>query len=131
MSPAADYPLPGKEAMAQKKWQAEVGIAAPSLCRNDARETKAVPPVRKGMGPFARKTQREKKKEARASRSQGGATLHALISEVDGPEQPELNTVSEASRWMTVCQNGYTRIKSVLDSGATDSCAPDCVCARA
>lgn len=30
---------------------------------------------------------------------------------------------------MRVCPNtGYVTVKSVLDSGATDSCAPDCMC---
>ena len=30
---------------------------------------------------------------------------------------------------MSVCPTtGITRVKSVLDSGATDSCAPDCMC---
>ena len=41
----------------------------------------------------------------------------------------ELHTVSDNSSWKTTCpKTGYRRIKSVLDSGATDSCAPDDMC---
>jgi hypothetical protein len=52
-----------------------------------------------------------------------------LIRDDPMPEQPELHAVSDPSRWMSVCQNtGYVTVKSVLDSGATDSCAPDIMC---
>ena len=40
-----------------------------------------------------------------------------------------LHAVSDSSRWMSVRPTtGFTRVKSVLGSGATDSCAPDCMC---
>ena len=55
--------------------------------------------------------------------------LHPLIRDEPLPEQPELNAVSDTSRWMSVCPStGWVTVKSVLDSGATDSCAPDCMC---
>ena len=43
----------------------------------------------------------------------------------------ELNPLDGTDRWMTKCAaTGYTRILSVLDSGATDSCAPDSTCSE-
>ena len=42
---------------------------------------------------------------------------------------PELHPLDGTERWMTKCsETGCTRIRSVLDSGATDSCAPDAMC---
>ena len=36
---------------------------------------------------------------------------------------------SDSSRWTSVCpMTGFMKVKSVLDSGVTDSCAPDCMC---
>ena len=54
--------------------------------------------------------------------------LLPLIREEDQQDH-ELNAVAETSRWLSVCQStGCTRVRSVLDSGATDSCAPDSMC---
>ena len=59
----------------------------------------------------------------------GGQELHPLIRVEDTDDHPELHAVSDSSRWMSVCPTtGFTRVKSVLDSGATVSCAPDCMC---
>ena len=55
--------------------------------------------------------------------------LNPLIREDDETGLPELNAVSDTNRWLSVCPTtGFSKIKSVLDSGATDSCAPDCMC---
>ena len=55
--------------------------------------------------------------------------LSPLIRGGDEDESPGLNAVSDTSRWLSSCpQSGYVLVKSVLDSGATDSCAPDCMC---
>ena len=55
--------------------------------------------------------------------------LCPLIRDGQPSEDAELHAVSDTSRWKSVCPTtGYVTIKSVLDSGATDSCAPDCMC---
>ena len=86
-------------------------------------------------GKFNTKTQKQKKeargksKPAPKTVSTGGQELHPLIWVEDNDDHPGLHAVSDSSRWMSVCPTtGFTRVKSVLDSGATDSCAPDCMC---
>ena len=69
-----------------------------------------------------------KSKPAPKTVSIGGQELHPLIRVEDNDDHPGLHAVSDSSRWMSVCPTtGSTRVKSVLDSGATDSCAPDCL----
>ena len=76
------------------------------------------------MVAFKTKTQKERKIEATRH-----TELNPLIREDSVIEQPELNAVSDTSRWLSLCPTtGYSKVKSVLDSGATDSCAPDCMC---
>ena len=57
------------------------------------------------------------------------AELYPLIRVEDTDDQPGLHAVSDSSRWMSVCpMTGFMKVRSVLDSVATDSCAPDCMC---
>ena len=54
--------------------------------------------------------------------------LQPLIRDQE-ENRPELHPLDGTERWMARCeQTGFTKIKSVLDSGATDSCAPDTMC---
>ena len=83
------------------------------------------------------KTQTQQK----AAHGQRASSLHEVKQEVNGvPElyllrveeredQPGLHAVSDSSWWMCTCPlTGFTKVRSVLDSGATDSYAPDCMC---
>ena len=86
-------------------------------------------------GKFNTKTRKQKKEARRKSqitsrqRTAGGQELHPLIRVRDTDDQQGLHAVSDSSRWMGVCpMTGFMKVKSVLDSGATDSCAPDCMC---
>ena len=80
-------------------------------------------------GRFNTRTQKQKK-EARTrpkitpkKATIGGQELHPLIRVEDNDDHPELHAVSDSSRWMSLCPTtGFTRVKSVLDSGATDNC---------
>ena len=55
--------------------------------------------------------------------------VYPLIRVEERDDQPGLHAVSDSSRWMSACPlTGFSKVKSVLDSGATDSCAPDCMC---
>ena len=106
----------------------------PTISAETVFEKKCVPRV----GKFKKKTQTQQK----ASRWQRAGSLHEVKQEVNGvqelypllrveerEDQPGLHAVSESSRWMCTCPlTGFTKVKIVLDSGATDSCAPDCVC---
>ena len=83
-------------------------------------------------GQFKKKTQKQKKEAQINSKitsrkvTTGGLELHPLIRVEDNDDQPGLHAVSDSSRWMSVCpMTGFMKAKSVLDSGATDSCAPD------
>ena len=103
----------------------------PSISCQIECEKKFVP---KG-GRFNTQTQKQKKEARTRSKitpkraTTGGQELHPLIRVEDKDDHPRLHAVSDSSRWMSVCPTtGFTRIKSVLDSGATDSCAPDCMC---
>ena len=59
-----------------------------------------------------------------------GGELQPLIRE-QPDAGPELHPLDGTERWMMKCaETGCTRIRSVLDSGATDSCAPDAMCAE-
>ena len=52
--------------------------------------------------------------------------LQPLIRVEDTDDQRGLHAVSDSSLWMSVCpMTSFMKAKSVLDSGATDSCAPD------
>ena len=76
-----------------------------------------------------KKEARNKSKPAPKSVSMGGQVLHPLIQVGDDDDHPGLHAVSDSSRWMSVCPTtGFNRTKSVLDSGASDRCAPDCMC---
>ena len=90
------------------------------------------------VGKFKKKTQTQQK----AARWQRASSLHELKQEVNGvqelypllrveerEDQPGLHAVSDSSRWMCSCPlTGFTKVECVLGSGATDSCAPDCMC---
>ena len=91
---------------------------------------------RKGQGErkAMRKAFNQAKKEAQMNEHVGcachgcGGSLMPLIRE-QPDEVPELHPLDGTERWMMKCsETGYTRIQSVLDSGATDSCAPDAMC---
>ena len=103
----------------------------PSISCQFEFEKKFVP---KG-GRFNTQTQKQKKEARTRSKitpekaTIGGQELHPLIRVEDKDDHPVLHAVGYSSRWMTVCPTtSFTRVKSVLDSGATDSCAPDCMC---
>ena len=54
--------------------------------------------------------------------------LQPLIRD-GGMKDQELHPLSDTNRWLNKCPtSGYTHVRSVLDSGATDSCAPDSMC---
>ena len=85
-------------------------------------------------GIFNTKTLKQKKEERRTSRiaswklATGGQEPHPLIRVKDTDDQPGLYAVSDSSRWSVCPMTGFMTVISVLDSGATDSCAPDCMC---
>ena len=55
--------------------------------------------------------------------------LYPLIRVEERDDQPGLHAVSDSSRLRNTClMTGFMKVKSVMDSGATDSCAPDCMC---
>ena len=114
--------------------------------------------IKKKMMPmtreFIKKTQKERKEEGREfeaanvmrrtkTRQAGGHGgpwedskcdvacghgLHPLFQVEETSSQSGLHAVSDTSRWMNVCPTtGFTRLQ-LLDSGATDSCAPDSMC---
>ena len=57
--------------------------------------------------------------------------LQPLIREMNEDGGQELHRLEGTDRWMAKCtETGFTRIRSVLDSGATDSCAPHAMCAE-
>ena len=103
----------------------------PSTSREFECEKKMVP----RHGKFSSKTKKQRK-EARTKiqitsmkLTTGGQELHPLIRVEDTDDQPGLHAVSDSSRWMSVCpMTGFMKVKSVLDSGAIDSCAPDSMC---
>ena len=88
--------------------------------------------------PIIQETDFENNKRQRVGRGQPTA-LHEVKQEVNGEQelyplsrveehdgQPRLHAVSDSSRWMSTCPlTGLTEVRSVLDSGATDSCATD------
>lgn len=91
---------------------------------------------RKGQGErkAMRKAFNQAKKEAHMNEHVGCAChgcdgdLMPLIRE-QPDAVPELHPLDGTERWMMKCsETGCTRIRSVLDSGATDSCAPDAMC---
>ena len=103
----------------------------PSISCQIEFEKKFVP---KG-GRFNTQTQKQKK-EAQTrpeitpkKATTGGQVLRPFIRVEDKDDHPGLHAVSDSSQWLSICPTtGFTRVKSVLDSGATDSCAPDCMC---
>ena len=75
---------------------------------------------------FEERTKGNMKGQERSAEKKVG-NLCPLIRETG--ESPELQTVADIGRWMNRCeQTGLMHIKSVLDSGATDSCAPHEMC---
>ena len=103
----------------------------PSISREFECEKKMVTK----RGQFKKKTQKQKKESQRKSQitfrkvTTGEQELHPLVRVEDKDDQPGLHAVSDSSRWMSVCpMTDFMKVKSVLDSGATDSCAPDCMC---
>ena len=52
----------------------------------------------------------------------GVQALYPLIRVEEHDDQPGLHAVSDPSRWMSTCPlTGFTKVKSVLDSGAIDT----------
>ena len=92
--------------------------------------------------PRVGKIKKQREKQQKAARWQKATSLHEVKQEVNGvqelyplfrveenDDQPELHDVSDSSRWMSICPlTGFTTVKIGLDSEATDSCAPDCMC---
>ena len=104
----------------------------PSISAETVFEKKCVPRV----GKLKKKTQTQQK-AARWPRAtslhevkqvvNGVQELYPLLRVEESEDQPGLHAVSDSSRWMCTCPlTGFTKVKIVLDSGATDSCAPDC-----
>ena len=59
----------------------------------------------------------------------GVQELFPLIRVEEHVDQRGLHAVSDSFRWMNTCPiTGFTKVKSVLDSGESASCAPDCMC---
>ena len=123
------------EALSEEELEEEIPMS--SLMEYPLLSMELEPPKKKRgkMGVIKKKPQKEKKESRRngdgaeCSEVRCQEELYPLIREESHWEQPELNAVSDARRWMTVCPTtGYSKVKSVLDSGATDSCAPDCMC---
>ena len=57
------------------------------------------------------------------------AELHPLIRVEDTDDYPGHHAVSDSTRYMSGCpMTVFMNVKSVLGSGATDSCTPDCMC---
>ena len=66
---------------------------------------------------------------SKKTRSECVQELYPLFRVEEHGGQPGLHAVSASSRWMSTCPlTGLTQVKSVLVSGAADSCAPDCMC---
>ena len=85
---------------------------------------------RKALSKAFNKAKKEKACEDRdcGCDGRGNGELLPLIREPVEAES-ELHPLDGTERWMTKCSTtGYTRIRSVLDSGATDSCAPSSMC---
>ena len=76
--------------------------------------------------------EKESRKELKECSCAGcDGELQPLIRERDEEGGQELHRLEGTDRWMTKCdQTGFTRIRSVLDRGATDSCAPDAMCSE-
>ena len=102
--------------------------AFPSVSLDTAGEMKIVP-----KGEKSRKRHRNKRKKRRehsqitpSKMTIGGQEIHPLIWVEDNDDLPGLFALSDSSRWMSVCpMTGFMKVKSVLDSGATDSYATD------
>ena len=99
----------------------------PAISTETVFEQKSVPRV----GNFKTETTKTTKGSALAVKQEvnGVQELYPLIRVEEHDDRPGLHAVSDSSRWKITCPlTGFTKVKGVLDSGATDSCAPDCMC---
>ena len=122
-------------ALGETDWEEEIPFASFDDFPSISREFECVKKMETKRGQFKKNTQKLQKQAQIKSQSTsrkvttGGQELHPLIRVEDRDDQPELHAVSDSSWWMSVCPTtGFMKVKSVLDSGATDSCAPDCRC---
>ena len=135
------HPSPGLElqnsfgALGETDSEEEIPLASFDAFPFISREFECKKKMVTKRGQFKKKTQKQKKEAQVKSQitsrkvTTGGLELHPLVWVEDIDDQLGLHAVSDCSRWMSVCpMTGFVRVKSVLDSGATDSCAPDCMC---
>ena len=97
----------------------------PSISCQIECEKKFVPKV----GRFNAQTQKQKKGARTMSTitsekaTTGGQEPHPLIRVVDKIDHSGFHAVNDSNQWMSVYPTtGFTQVKSVLDSGANDSC---------